>query len=877
MTRQDGALAATPRAPALQAARDELRALDQEGSGAENVARHEKLLQHGDAPVEVSYRLGLLYQASGRFHEALARFEACCASPEYIAAALVGRGECELALDHAERASEFFDQALAYSPLADAPSSADVERVLRLALDSAERQGDAERGAAYRSLLAQVDAEDASATVPVVDAAVADDATQRLAPKGAEQLESLPSTGRLATLAEVHGSPALPVGPGTGRLHSSYRRVLTSSESATEGKEAPAQPVLVATRWQARAGGTSSSRFPAGFRRGAVPLPRVTPLPSTVQPSDVARPLLERAASDLQEGHSAAAIQSCQEALVAEPEYILTHLRLAEAYAVYGHLSEALATCQVLIRLYETRRDSAGTIPVYRLIGAITPDDLTAWTTMADHYFAQGGDPRIRDDVAAFIQRAAGMGRPDVALEYAERLASSARDDASVQRLAGELQLRLGEPTRALPHYQVLLRQDPSDMVAVAGANIALTLRDGTVHWPSLERLVQYLPSFGEDTARLVLDLYAQSTGRAVSGAAELHCCSGVLTLTLHDTTAAKTHFLLAQEGATPRTDRRVQFAMAFGMRLTMSALDAGVVEREWILRALALLEDSRVHEFAAQSTIFGEPVTATTLQIALAESYLLDGHDREAVAVLERAKHEFPDDAAVPRRLAALFTLQGNIGQALDELDELSRRQLQMGQLPGMLETLGQMSALAGDNIAVKNRLVGLYSARGFPRQALRELDRIATIHERAGRPSGAAEALRQSAELAEMIGDRQDATGRYERALALAPHNLGLLQGYINTLLREGRRADAVGHQRTIARTHLAQQEVPAAIAALHQVLVLDPHDIDGHFQLGELLSSAGEYAEAERVYRRLLRLRPDDPLAQEKQLAMAELAKG
>jgi len=65
-----------------------------------------------------------------------------------------------------------------------------------------------------------------------------------------------------------------------------------------------------------------------------------------------------------------------------------------------------------------------------------------------------------------------------------------------------------------------------------------------------------------------------------------------------------------------------------------------------------------------------------------------------------------------------------------------------------------------------------------------------------------------------------------------------------------------------------------VQETIAALHQVIVLDPRDAESYGLLGEALASVGEYGQAERVYRRLVRLTPDDPVAKAKQAAMVML---
>ena len=62
--------------------------------------------------------------------------------------------------------------------------------------------------------------------------------------------------------------------------------------------------------------------------------------------------------------------------------------------------------------------------------------------------------------------------------------------------------------------------------------------------------------------------------------------------------------------------------------------------------------------------------------------------------------------------------------------------------------------------------------------------------------------------------------------------------------------------------------------AIAALHQVIGLTPDDMTAYYQLGEALSSMGEYLQAEKVYRRIVLMNPDDAVAQAKATAMAAL---
>jgi predicted TPR repeat methyltransferase len=62
--------------------------------------------------------------------------------------------------------------------------------------------------------------------------------------------------------------------------------------------------------------------------------------------------------------------------------------------------------------------------------------------------------------------------------------------------------------------------------------------------------------------------------------------------------------------------------------------------------------------------------------------------------------------------------------------------------------------------------------------------------------------------------------------------------------------------------------------AVAALHQVIGLTPDDMTAYYQLGEQLASMGEYHQAEKVYRRVVLMNPDDAIANAKATAMAAL---
>ena len=500
---------------------------------------------------------------------------------------------------------------------------------------------------------------------------------------------------------------------------------------------------------------------------------------------------------------------------------------------------------------------------------------------MADLYFSRSASdsPDLSEDVRALVEEAERQGKDDLALEYAEKLLRHHPDGPIGIRLTARLHLRSGNAHRALAQCQALLRHDRQDAVAIAGANVALTLIEGTIHWPSLETLTAALRSRDAAIRAESLTLYESTIAHLEQGRrGNVQVAAGLVALACDEPHAAvrQLEALRQTGGGAQGLKPPVRFVLAYGLRRGYGALGDGPNERQWLQHAADLLRDERVRAFVDKTHLFGEPLSVGGLHVELAESLIRAGKLDNATIVLEAAKADLPDDATIRRRLAVLYHEQGRLGQALDELDDLSTRELNAGKLDAMIETLHQMSALAGENLTVKAHLVERYLKRGCPDEALLEMDQIAAIHQRAGRPDEAADALRQGADIAWMLGQQARAYDLYDRVLALAPENVTLRQAYINCLLQGGRQKDAADQQRSIARHFWEARRVQETIAALHQVIVLDPRDAESYGQLGEALASVGEYAQAERVYRRLVRLTPDNPVAKAKQAAMAMLAR-
>jgi tetratricopeptide (TPR) repeat protein len=169
---------------------------------------------------------------------------------------------------------------------------------------------------------------------------------------------------------------------------------------------------------------------------------------------------------------------------------------------------------------------------------------------------------------------------------------------------------------------------------------------------------------------------------------------------------------------------------------------------------------------------------------------------------------------------------------------------------------------------------LVDAYLQRGFVAEARAELIQRADLEERANLIREAIVSLQRAADLSWNLGYPQEAFNLYDRVLSLDPEDVGNRSALVNLYLQVGRLSDAAEHQRAVVDLALKHGRKHEAVAALHQVIGLTPDDMTAYYQLGEQLASMGEYHQAEKVYRRVVLMNPDDAIANAKATAMAAL---
>jgi tetratricopeptide (TPR) repeat protein len=283
------------------------------------------------------------------------------------------------------------------------------------------------------------------------------------------------------------------------------------------------------------------------------------------------------------------------------------------------------------------------------------------------------------------------------------------------------------------------------------------------------------------------------------------------------------------------------------------------------------------VRPFAEASKLFAHSISAESLMHALVEVVRETGQHDVAIMHLQSLRDRLPEHLEIRTGLADLQVAAGRTAEGVRELRYIAERYEHAGNIDRMVDAMRHISAAVPNNTEMKSKLIEGYIQRGVPEEAMRELRLLGDLHLKRGRDAEAADAYRRGAEIASTTGNLRRAMDLFDRAISAAPDNVGVRHAAVAYFIMTGAVDRATDQLREVVRIALQDQDPDEAVAALHQIIGLAPTDAAAYHKLGEVLTALGEYAQAERVYRRLAAFTPDDPVLAAKQSALSALASG
>jgi thioredoxin-like negative regulator of GroEL len=250
-------------------------------------------------------------------------------------------------------------------------------------------------------------------------------------------------------------------------------------------------------------------------------------------------------------------------------------------------------------------------------------------------------------------------------------------------------------------------------------------------------------------------------------------------------------------------------------------------------------------------------------------------GQSELAISQLQTLRDRMPEHLEIRTGLASLQVAAGRISDGVRELRYIAERYEHAGNFERMAEAMRHMSDAVPNNHEIKAMLIESYIQRGIPVEAIRELGLLGDIYIKRRRNADATAAYVRGAEIAATTGSTAQAIDLFDRAVTADPDNVGTRHAAVAFFIMNGAVEKATPQLWQIVRVAMAEDDPDEAVAALHQLIALAPTDPSAFHKLGEVLTSLGEYAQAERVYRRLAAFTPDDPVLIAKQAALSALA--
>lgn len=551
--------------------------------------------------------------------------------------------------------------------------------------------------------------------------------------------------------------------------------------------------------------------------------------------------LLASAEAERAGGHLRAAIDTLTLAMATSPEALGLWIRMAEIRLQLGHRQKARSA---LVQLRALTGTSTKTIPswmVERLMLHTGDPDVESLEQAVGLLVKAGQHRHAATYASTLIQLLDGQEQHEAAIDCASRMTRVLPGHTRVALESAILAARHASHGEVIDLWEAAVAGGVDAAVATASlaASVASVSEDD--HW---RLLAESLGRIRADPSSLCRVAYLRTAIAAGPSPVLNAGCALVLHAAGHD--RAKDALADAANDRSGTSIGRAAASIALADRLSSAGKGDEYIDA--VRTTLSLMANESIRGRTDWLGLTGVDPNPAELSTELGEALLEAGDAAGAVDVLRVWHTETNQHSPLVRLLAEAYVRTGQPGSALTLLDERGMHHRRCGQLDEMAAVLRQMSRVAPANLKVKTRLIDAYLQRGFVAEARAELIRRADLEELAGRPAEACKSLQRAADLSWSLGLMNEAFGIYDRLLTIDPDDVGHRTAVVNLCLQVGRLTEAAEHQRAIVDLALRHGRRREAIAALHQVIGLTPDDMTAYFPLGELLSSMGEYQQAE-----------------------------
>jgi tetratricopeptide (TPR) repeat protein len=908
----------------VAAALREAQQLQQEDRLEEAVQLCEELIDGGVDRPDVHYFLGWLYQESDRWEEAAGRFELLLDDPDYALSCYYALGQCARAEGNIEEAAHYFDEAVDRVNL-DVLTQEESDQLLQLCQEAAEahREMNDIEGAetVYTALLGYLRSQGWQDQVAEIERLMRETLgtnppkRPRPAPAPAGGAAAMPSRGaRSARGAPARNEPPPPPPPSPLLQEDEDEEDLFGMgddvDDVAAGMDGMGRYDASAPRGSAGAGlyGGAPPSVGLGAMAGAAAYYGAPPSPpgtgnqisqliqglnggmgaggaGRVGLSGLPEPQrsqVEAAVRDIENyvahGLLTAAIEECLRVMEMAPQYLDVHLMLGEIYVRQGKIEQAIGKYAALIDIYVANDRIDDAISTYRRILQLEPNNLTYRVKLIELLKNQGRTEEALGERIYAADSYLRLGYADRAIQEYEQALFASPNSIPLRLSYASALMKAGQSARAANEYQRVLQVEPGNITALCNWQIALAQGvsfapamstpglSGTNRQAALEvlsQLVRALRHAGTRSYEEVTKEYQHALD-AAPGNPDLRYALGQIQLAAGHQAEALTSF--QQIVMLPGFELLGRYGSGQAYLLSGDSGNAANAVRE-LEEASAIVRRSPPDPalWAARPRGEGEDHLAPELEVStlLARAYQLSGQVAQMQATVQGFQQR-PYSDEVYRAMAEVSARQLDPQAALQEYAQLVRHYRGIKQQENAVAVLKEMSRISPDDPSVHSELADIHVSRGLLDEGLAEMRQLADIHTRRGQLKEAALVYQRMADIDWSSGEHSEALNLLRQAIQFSTDDMSLRQQFVQYCLETGRGPEAAEQQKVIARYYFASRQTKEAVAALQQLIGMDPHNYEAYDLLGQTYYSVGEYEQATRVYRNLAKVDPTSPMA-------------
>jgi tetratricopeptide (TPR) repeat protein len=597
-----------------------------------------------------------------------------------------------------------------------------------------------------------------------------------------------------------------------------------------------------------------------------------TSLPAHGELDSTARGYLRDSDNDIARGRYESALDRSLAVNAHANDYIPGFVRTAELLVATNRIHRARRLVNTILQHESLIERNEFELELAKLLIHTDPEPKSA-RTIAEAIIDSGSKRLFEPYVPASIEILTASGEAQVARDLAKRWHDTAPDAPGSNAYYIRELLRSGDHQSAAETLKSFREQNDAERnwpgVSVVSALLPVITPNGSPNWMVLGPVCEQVRArrLDQRQASDVLEFFgpviqSSSTPQYIRALIAFNAGERRLAGEIVSTTR-------------PETPQEQFIGSIISIRSAQYLKDRES-RRQLLFDAFKATQNGRAREIANRSTIFDPPATFKEIGLELASMLQEDESYKDALAVLDRIVQAGESGAEVERLRAVIMGQTGSKQDALKELDKVLNQQEANRQFKEAAETLRSMIRLLPGNLRLRDRLVDTQLKTGDFDGAIEQLVLQAKLLHRAGRNSETNAPIHRALDIATMTSRWDVVEKLHKLMISFAPDDTGIRHAAVATYVQYGRIDAALDQLREIAKIAKKQKDPDEAIAAYHQMLALAPDEPSTYHHLGELLVSIGEYGQAERVYKRLSVLTPDEPAVRAKLSAISALAR-